>query len=260
MTLDDRSLHASTASHTDPTDDDATDSTHNNPATGAPETQSDTPQTARKRASLLREIVETLLLALIIFVAVRAVVLNFRVDGLSMTPSLEDNEMLLVNRNAYLSFDTWAFVDWLPFVEHDEQNIVHPFDPPERGDIIVFNPPVSNDSKPYIKRVIGLPGETVEARGGHVYIDGHRVDEPYLEGEETWCGSIQGVKQDCEAVTVPEGSVFVLGDNRDNSTDSRAFGIVDVDRIIGKAWFAYWPFDAVGIVPHYDYPELNESE
>ena len=214
-----------------------------------------TTESKKKQTSLIREIIETLLLALIIFIAVRAVVLNFRVDGLSMTPSLQDNEMVLVNRNVYLHFDKWALVDWLPGVAHAEEDVVYPFHPPERGDIVVFDAPVDNASKPYIKRVIGLPGETVEARDGRVYIDGQMVEEPYLEGETTFCRA----NRDCPAVTVPEGHVFVMGDNRDNSSDSRAFGVVSVDNIIGKEWVTYWPFDAFGFVPHYDYPEIQDG-
>jgi signal peptidase I len=186
---------------------------------------------------------------------VRAVVLNFRVDGLSMTPGLQDNEMLLVNRNAYLSFDAWAFVDWLPGVEHEQENIVHPFSPPQRGDIVVLDAPVNDATQPYIKRIIGLEGETVEIRDDGVYIDGQRLNEPYLEGEDSMCAS----QPDCGPFTVPEGSVFVLGDNRDHSSDSPDFGPVDEDRIIGKAWLSYWPTDEIGIVPHYDYPEIDED-
>lgn len=217
------------------------------------ETELEASRTDKKQSSMVREIIETLLLALIIFVAVRAVVLNFRVDGLSMNPSLENNEMLLVNRNVYFNFDTWALVDWLPLVDHEEENVVYPFHPPERGDIIVFDPPVNGAGKPYIKRVIGLPGETIEIRNGNVFVDGDQIEEPYLEGERTFCPG----EQDCEPVTVPEESVFVLGDNRDNSQDSRLFGAVPVDNIIGKAWVTYWPTDEIGVVPHFDYPELN---
>lgn len=214
------------------------------------------PRTERKQGSMVREIIETLLLALIIFLAVRAVVLNFRVDGLSMMPNLQNNEMLLVNRNAYVSFDSWALVDWLPLVDHEEENIIHLFDPPQRGDIVVFDAPVNGADKPYIKRVIGLPGETVEARNNHVFINGQQLDESYLEGELTWCGSEGG---SCPPVTVPEGSVFVLGDNRDNSQDSFEFGPVEIDNIIGKAWITYWPMDEIGVVPHYDYPEISDG-
>lgn len=199
----------------------------------------------------IREIVETLLLALVIFVGVRLIVLNFRVDGESMIPNLADGEMLLVNRNVYFHFDMNGLIDALPFIERDGEDVVYPFHPPERGDIIVFNPPVASPDKPYIKRVIGLPGERVTFEGDNVIIDGIQLNEPYIV-EATECrGNF------CDVV-VPEGHIFVLGDNRNNSSDSRSFGVVDVDSIIGKAWIGYWPMDEVGIVDHYDYPEISD--
>jgi signal peptidase I len=252
MTFDDRPIEHSPAL-TAPNDRDPdAEATSTDEAVPEPEL---TTESNKKQTSLVREVIETLLLALIIFIAVRAVVLNFRVDGLSMTPSMHDNEMVLVNRNVYLNFDKWALVDWLPGVDHAEADVVYPFHPPERGDIIVFDAPVNNASKPYIKRVIGLPGETVEAKEGRVYIDGQMIEEPYLQGETTYCR----LNQDCPPVTVPDGHVFVMGDNRDNSSDSRAFGVVEVDNIIGKAWLTYWPFSEAGLVPHYDYPEIKDS-
>jgi signal peptidase I len=213
------------------------------------------PAKAGSGGRAVREIVETILLAVVIFVAVRLVVLNFRVDGMSMSPNLDNGEMLLVNRNVYFHFDMNAAVDWIPGVEREGEDIVYPFHPPERGDIIVFNPPLSSE-KPYIKRVIGLPGERVEIKEGHVYIDGVQLQEPYIEGEITRCENRQA---SCDPVEVPEGHVYVLGDNRNNSSDSRSFGAVDVDSIIGKAWFAYWPSEDIGLVPHYDYPEIEDD-
>lgn len=252
MTFDNRPKSA------DDHDGDRLDPVYSNPQVpgeqGELSTTTNAETTDKKQSSMVREIVETLILALIIFVAVRSVVLNFRVDGLSMTPSFEDNEMLLVNRNVYFNLDTWSLVDWMPFVDHEEENVVYPFHPPERGDIVVFDAPVNGASKPYIKRVIGLPGETIEIQDNAVFVDGQRLNEPYLEGELTWCGA-EG--QPCSPVTVPESSVFVLGDNRDNSSDSRAFGPVSVDNIIGKAWVTYWPTSEMGVVPHYDYPEIG---
>lgn len=212
------------------------------------------PRKERKR-SRYRDIIETLLLAVLIFVAVRMVVVNYRVVGQSMLPGLEGGEMLLVNRNAYASFDTWALVDWLPGVEHEEANIVHPFSPPQRGDIVVLNAPVEGSSSPYIKRIIGLEGETVEIRDEVVLIDGQPLNEPYLDDETTMCRA----QPDCGPFLVPEGSVFVLGDNRDNSSDSPDFGPVEIDDIIGKAWFGYWPLNKIGVVPHYDYPEISDE-
>lgn len=226
---------------------------------GRPDTASELPGTqpdrraGRTAARAIREVVETLLLALVIFVAVRSLVLNFRVDGNSMVPNLHDQEMLLVNRNAYFHFDLNRLLNLLPGEDRDGQRIVYPFHPPERGDIVVFSPPVHSE-KPYIKRVIGLPGETVEIRqDGYVYINGKRLNEPYIQGGITECNQAR-----CGAVRVPAGHVFVLGDNRRNSSDSRIFGPIAIDNIIGKAWLTYWPLGSFGLVPHYDYPELAE--
>jgi signal peptidase I len=214
----------------------------------------ETPSTPAKRQGFgaAREIVETLLLAFVIFVAVRAVVLNFKVDGTSMDPNLQNQEMLLVNRNLYFHFDLNEVLDALPFVERDGERIVYPFHPPERGDIVVFDPPTVSD-KPYIKRVIGLPGETISISDGFVYIDGVKLDEPYIAGAITQCN-----RSNCDPVVVPEGTVYVLGDNRRNSSDSRIFGPIPVDNIIGKAWVTYWPISEFGLVPHYDYPGIPD--
>jgi signal peptidase I len=210
------------------------------------------PKPKRQGLGAVREIIETLLLAFVIFVAVRAVVLNFKVDGTSMVPNLHNQEMLLVNRNIYFHFDLNGVLDDLPFIERDGERIVYPFHPPERGDIIVFDPPTLAD-KPYIKRVIGLPGETITIADGFVYVDGVKLNEPYIDGAITECN-----RSKCDPVKVPEGSVFVLGDNRRSSSDSRIFGPVSVDDIIGKAWITYWPFSDFGMVPHYDYPEIRD--
>jgi signal peptidase I len=182
-----------------------------------------------------REIIETLLLAALIFFLVRLVVLNFRVDGESMLPNLDDGQMLLVNRNAYQYVDV-------------NGNRYYPFDPPERGDVIVFDPP-NNSEKPYIKRIIGLPGEEVTFGDGHVFIDGEPLAEDYIQ-DRTRCG-----RSDTCDVVVPDGYVYVLGDHRTNSSDSRVFGPVPVENVVGKAWLSYWPLDDIGFVPHESYDE-----
>lgn len=196
------------------------------------------PRAAKGQASrALREILETLALAALIFFLVRLVVLNFRVDGESMLPNLDDGQMLLVNRNAYQFYDIGG-------------DRFYPFDPPERGDVIVFDPPTKSD-KPYIKRVIGLPGEEVTFRNGLVFVDGETLDEDYIE-YPTNCRVRR--EEVCDAI-VPEDHVFVLGDHRTNSSDSRVFGSVPVGNIVGKAWLSYWPVDDIGFVPHETYPE-----
>ena len=195
-----------------------------------------TSTTKSQAGRAVREVVETLLLAALIFFLVRLVVLNFRVDGESMLPNLDDGQMLLVNRNAYQFVDVGG-------------NRYYPFDPPERGDVIVFDPPTGSD-KPYIKRIIGLPGEEVTFSDGNVFIDGDPLAEDYIE-ERTRCGA----RSDNCDVIVPEGYVYVLGDHRNNSSDSRVFGPVPVENVVGKAWLSYWPVSDVGFVPHESYVE-----
>ena len=218
----------------------------------------DQPANASKSAArAAREIIETVLLAAVIFFGVRMLVLNFKVDGLSMMPNLQNHELLLVNRNAYEDIDLNHLLNRLPFVDREGTWVIYRFDPPKRGDIIVFDPP-NGDSKPYIKRVIGTAGETVEIHDGNVYVNGIKLDEPYIRAGITDCGTTDGKPDPCPTVVVPEGDVFVLGDNRRNSSDSRVFGPVPIDNIIGKAIVTYWPLEDVGRVPHYSYPDFTK--
>lgn len=110
--------------------------------------------------------------------------------------------------------------------------------PPERGDIVVVRVPQFD--KYLIKRVIGLPGETLEIKNGIVYIDGRPLKEPYVNGVP---------RGDYRATVIPEGYVFVMGDNRNNSNDSRAFGPIPIKNIVGHAWMRYWPLDDFGFMP-----------
>jgi signal peptidase I len=250
----------SAMSSTDDTDFSRTSTPANGYWSDEPESQAPSPDEpnvtstpAKKQSSVVREIVETALIAILIFVGVRTLVLNFRVDGSSMLPSLVNGEMLLVNRNSYESYDLYSLIDWLPGVEHADAKEFTLFDGPHRGDVIVFNPPVTSD-KPYIKRVVGLPGDTIEIKDGGVWVNGVQLDEPYLHGDTTDCQP-----RACDPVVVPEGSVFVLGDNRAHSSDSRYFGPVKISDIVGKAWITYWPIGHIGSVPTADYDELDDT-
>ena len=200
-----------------------------------------------RRRSLFREIMELLLIVLIVFGGTRLFLLPYQVDGASMTPYLANGEHLFVNRTAYAHIDLNDIINVLPGEDRASTNEFYPFSQPQRGDVIVLTPPVvSND--PYVKRVIGLPGETVSFYDGLVFIDGEPLTESYIEGAITtcrhgpWC-----------AVTVPMDSVYVLGDNRQNSSDSRVFGPVHESSIIGKAIFSNWPLSKLGPIEHPDY-------
>jgi signal peptidase I len=196
-----------------------------------------------------RELVETIILAALIFLAVRAVVQNFRVEGASMQPSLNDREYLLVNKAIYFRVDMDQIHRFLPFVPGDgADGDRHLFRAPRRGDVIVFKFHLDT-KRDFIKRVIGVPGDTVEVRDGTVFINGQPLQEDYVLDTPNYT---YGPK------TVPEGHYFVLGDNRRNSFDSHSWGsscppqqqcdFVPEENIIGQAWLLYWPFHDLGFV------------
>ena len=118
------------------------------------------------------------------------------------------------------------------------EKVSYLFHDPRRGDVVLVERPANEGN--LIKRVIGLPGETIEVRDGHTYINGQIIDEP-------WVKNFGGVS--CSPTFIPEGTVFVMGDNRPNSRDSRAIGPVPIDSIIGRGWFVYWPLEEFELLP-----------
>lgn len=184
---------------------------------------------------MLRELVETLILTLVIFLLIRNVVQNFRVEGSSMEPNLHNGQFLLVNRFAYCP----GFHLDIPFVDIHWQKVWCIWEP-QRGDVIVFHAP--DRDKDYIKRVIGLPGETIEMRQGQVLINGQALPEPY----ETRRNILNA-----PAVTLGPDELFVMGDNRPNSNDSRNWGSLSMEQVVGKALLCYWPPRDWAILPHY---------
>jgi len=137
-----------------------------------------------------------------------------KVEGTSMAPLISDQERIFINK------------------------IVYRFEPIERGDVVVFWYPLDR-SKSFIKRVVGLPGETVDIRKGSVYVNDERLTEPYVPPQYLDASNFGPIR-------VPEGEYFVMGDHRDSSNDSRVFGTVPAGFIYGKAVFAYWPMDRFG--------------
>jgi signal peptidase I len=192
--------------------------------------------------TLARELVETGLLALLVFLAVRASFQNFKVDGTSMTPTLSDGQFLIVNKVVYSQVNVAKLSNFLPFLDPGDQPERNVFHGPERGDIVVLVDPRKPDTD-LIKRIIALPGETVEISDGHVYINDHLLEEPYIK--TAWHDNKP--KQ-----LIPANQYYVLGDNRDNSLDSRStqVGLVPQDLIIGKAMLSYWPTSKFGLAPN----------
>lgn len=191
------------------------------------------PRKHRVWSVTIRELAETLLLAVLIFLAVRASMQNFRVEGASMEPSLDNGEYLIVNKLAYSELDLGIF-DWLPFFDSGDDPVHHLWASPGRGDVIVFRAP-TNLNRDFIKRIIGVPGDTIQIdpSAGTVILNGEVLQEDYIQGKTT-CQSA------CGPWVVPERAFFVMGDNRQNSSDSRQGWFVPEENIIGKALITYW--------------------
>jgi signal peptidase I len=197
----------------------------------------DTTQVSARRGfagrvvGFLWELIQTVLLTLLIFFAMRAVVQNFKVEGTSMEPTLHNNQFLIINKATYARVDGTPVEKVLPTIAEAPGSPRFLFGDPVRGDIVVFRFPAQPD-KDFIKRIIGVPGDTIEIRAGRVYLNGQVQDEPYIR---------EGASYDRPPQVVPTGQYFVLGDNRPNSSDSHVWGFVPADNLVGKAWFAYWP-------------------
>ena len=189
---------------------------------GRPVDVTDEQEEEPEKQSGLRNVVEWIVIAggalLVAFVIKTFLLQAFYIPSLSMAPTLKVNDRVLVNK---LSYDL-----------HD----VH------RGDLVVFESPPNEGSqtKDLIKRVIGLPGETVESRDGQILINGQVLEEPYL-GPDVITGPL-------EKVTVPPEHLWVMGDNRPNSRDSRFFGAIPESLVIGRAFIRVWPVTAIGLL------------
>src|SRR5260370_27317689 len=171
-------------------------------------------------SSLLREVAEVIVLAIILYFGISFAVQAVHVEGLSMYATLADNGCRIANK------------------------IDCRLHAPQRGDIIILRPPTDN-SKDFIKRVIALPGEKLLIRDGFVYINGHKLDEPYLPEAWTTFNNPPPWSEGDGAV-IPPNEYFVMGDNRNRSQDSRVFGPISRDRIDGRAWFRIWPLSHFG--------------
>ncbi len=195
-----------------------------NPVDRALVSEDDQTQSPKKNVvrGAIIEILQTLVLAVILYFGIDAVFARVRVINISMQPTFYEGDVLLVNKLAY------------------KLGKMH------TGDVVIFHNP-SFLEEDYIKRLIGKPGDTVKAEGGKIYVNGVALDEPYLAQPPYYLGEW----------VVPADSVFVLGDNRNSSSDSHSWGFVPVDDLVGKALLVYWPLRAVKIIQQPVYPGLN---
>jgi len=176
-----------------------------------------------------RDILLIIIAAVVITLLIQTAVQKSSVNGYCMEPNLQDGQQLLISK------------------------VVYYFHEPQRGDIIIFHPPppYSSDTTPFIKRIIGLPGEVIEVMDGNVYINGSKLDETYyIEDPPVYR---------LRAQKIPEDEYFVLGDNRNNANDSHVWGTVPRQNIIGKAWVSIWPPGEWGLVPNYSFNEQPEN-
>jgi signal peptidase I len=193
--------------------------------------------TRKPALGCLLEIVETLVLTLFIFWVIQSFVAQpFRVQQTSMQHTLEPDQYVLVDK------------------------LTPRWDAYKRGDIVVFDPPpdwVQAQGQPYIKRVIGVAGDRIDLHDGAVFLNGIRLDEDaYLFSEDGQVQTTDSLLPDATTWLVPDGQIFLMGDHRQMSADSREFGPVDVSRVIGRAWLRYWPIDTFSILPTPTHPEL----
>jgi len=189
-----------------------------------------------------REVIEAVLLAVMVFMLLQTTVRNFKVDGSSMDPTLVNGQYLLVNRLVYLRIEMDRFSSIVPFWQAEEDSVRYAIHPPERGEVIVFEFPdviPSNSKRDFVKRVIGLPGETIEVKDGVPFVDGVVLEEPYLTTKDRSNG---------RKVELGAGEYYVIGDNRAHSNDSRSWGAVPEENLRGKVWMIYWPAPRIHIL------------
>ncbi|GAC1478643.1 MAG: signal peptidase I [Candidatus Dormibacteria bacterium] len=184
---------------------------------------------APHQKSFLRDTLEIVFLALVLYVVIQYAVQTVHVLGSSMAGTLHDNDLLVASKISYKLHD------------------------PQRGDIIVFKPP-NEDSRDFIKRVIALPGDKIRITNSVVFINGQVLREPYLPEKWTYNNNWPADGQD---KLVPADQYFVMGDNRNHSSDSRSFGFVERDAILGKAEVRIWPLEQVGFLT--SKPSLTNS-
>jgi signal peptidase I len=185
--------------------------------------------------SFIREIIETVALALFLVLVIQAGVQNYRVEGPSMEPLLINGDRVVVSRMVYTEINAHHVSRFIPGISADEGDFWRPLGEPSRGDIAVFKFP-RDETQNFVKRVIAVPGDLIRLERGTVLLNGIPQDEPYVLNES---------RETTIEREIPKGEYYVLGDNRARSDDSRSWGNVPKDNLIGRAWVGYWPLKRI---------------
>ena len=190
-----------------------------------------------KETGWVKEMVEAAIIGVVIFIAIQTALVNFRVEGSSMQPTLMPGHYLMVNKLTYFQLDTERLGMIIPFWQPAEPGEMYLGRAPRRGDVVVFDYP-EDRRRQFVKRIIGEPGDQVAIDAGRVSVNGAPLSEPYLtdRGDSSM-----------HPVTLEEDEYFVMGDNRMGSQDSRHWGPLPEDHVIGKVWVIYWPRSAWGL-------------
>ena len=181
------------------------------------QTQEESQDNGARLSRFLLDLVQMLIITLVLYVLIDAVIGRVQVESISMMETVKPAELLMVSKLAYRN------------------------DNYQRGDIVVFHYP-NNPNEDYIKRVIGLPGDTVTVQDNQVFINGNILNEPYIREAPKYTGEWE----------VPEESLFVLGDNRNQSSDSHDWGFVPFDNVFGRALMIYWPLEEFTVFSRMD--------
>jgi signal peptidase I len=194
----------------------------------------------KPQKTVVREYAEALIIALVLALLIRTFIVQaFKIPSGSMEPTLLIGDHLLVSKFSY----SIHVPNEVPFTSIQLFPDIHFFSSvPERGNIIVFKFPL-DPSKYYIKRVVGLPGETIQIIRQRVYINDKLLKEPYAHHSQP-SSPDSGTRDNMAPLRIPEGHVFVMGDNRENSSDSRVWGVLDLKNLRGKAQWIYWSWDS----------------
>jgi signal peptidase I len=184
----------------------------------------------KKKHSLFRELIETIIIGGLIFTLIQATIQNYQVEGSSMVPTLMPGECVLTNKITYSHFDSGSYFDQIMESSKHQSNKVFLWGPPKRGDIVVFKYP-HDLSRHFVKRIIGTPGDQITIVNGIVSVNKEAIYEPYINAQSS--------TSNMDPLILHAEEYFVLGDNRQSSNDSRAWGPIKNEHILGSYWLSY---------------------